>query len=126
VAALFPIFEKLLKVINTQLKQMIESQDANLITSCLNLIHIFLNKDKMNLTNVEKFPNPDKTVFTYVSFSVIWSLGANLHDSSRAIFGEFFRGQIRAHFPEFPDGDVYEYGLNVTSHCFQPWNEQIP
>lgn len=126
VDALFPILEKLVKVINTQLKQVIHSPDSNLISSCLNIIHIFLNKDKVNLENKEKFPNPDKVIFTYVSFSIIWSLGANLHDTSRGVFGEFMRGQLRPHFPEFPDGDVFEYGLNLQTHCLQPFNEQIP
>jgi dynein heavy chain, axonemal len=80
----------------------------------------------VNLKNDEKFPNPERTIFTYVSFSIIWSLGANLHDSSRPIFGEFFKGQIRQYFPEFPDGDVFEFGLNHNNHCLQPFNEQIP
>lgn len=87
------------------------------------MIHIFLNRDKINLENRETVPYPEKTVFTYVSFSIIWSLGANLHDSSRAIFGEFMRGQIRQVFPEFPDGDVYDYGINTQTHTLQVWNE---
>jgi len=89
----------------------------------LNLIHIFLNKEKINLENRDKVPNPDKTVFTYLSFSIVWSLGANLHDSSRALFGEFLRNQMKAHFSEFPDGDVYEYGIDATNHVLQPWQE---
>jgi len=57
----------------------------------LNIINIFLNKEKINLENREKVANPEKTVFTYLSFAIIWSLGANLHDSSRHVFGELFR-----------------------------------
>lgn len=112
VTAILPILEKLLNIIRKNLRQVIESQNSNLISSCLKMIHIFLNKDKINLENREQVPNPDKTVFTYVSFCIIWSLGANLHDSSRAMFGEFLRGQIRNFFAEFPDGDVFEYGIN--------------
>lgn len=28
--------------------------------------------------------------------------------------------------PEFPDGDVYEYGIDAMTHKFEPWIEQIP
>jgi len=92
-----------------------------LVSSCLQMINIFLNKDAIALDNKEKVPNADKTVFTYLSFCIVWSIGANLHDSSRPMFGEFLRGQMRQHFPEFPEGDVYEYGLEMNDHRLQPW-----
>ncbi len=28
--------------------------------------------------------------------------------------------------PEFPDGDIYEYGIDSSTHKFEPWTEQIP
>jgi dynein heavy chain len=42
------------------------------------------------------------------------------------MFGEFLRGQMRNYFPEFPDGDVFELGINALTHSYQSWNEQIP
>ena len=27
---------------------------------------------------------------------------------------------------EFPDGDIYDYGIDATTHRFDPWTEQIP
>lgn len=33
---------------------------------------------------------------------------------------------MRAHFPEFPDGDVFENGINANTHEFEPWSVQIP
>ncbi len=27
---------------------------------------------------------------------------------------------------EFPDGDIYDYGIDPTTHKFEPWTEQIP
>lgn len=90
------------------------------------MIHIFLDKERIHLDNRDKVPNPEKTIFTYASFCIIWSLGANLHDSSRSAFGENLRNQIRPHFPEFPDGDVFEFGINPMTHTLQHWNEQIP
>lgn len=44
------------------------------------LYKIFLTKEKINLENREKVANPEKTVFKYLSFSIIWSLGANLYE----------------------------------------------
>jgi dynein heavy chain len=110
--ALTPILEKLLRQINQNFKQVIQSQDSNLVASCLSLISIFCNKDRLKLTDEERYPNPEKTVFIYVAFSIIWSIGANLHDKDRAVFGEHLRGQIKQYIPDFPDGDVYEQGLN--------------
>jgi hypothetical protein len=26
---------------------------------------------------------------------------------------------------EFPDGDIYDYGIDQTYHKFDPWKEQI-
>jgi hypothetical protein len=81
------------------------------------LIHIFLNKEKIHLENREKVPNPEKTVWTYVTFSIIWSLGANLHDTSRKKFSTFLQMQIKPYFPELPDNmDVYEFGVNASHH----------
>lgn len=83
------------------------------------MIHIFLNKERIHLENREKVPHPEKAVWTYVAFSIVWSLGANLHEDTRNMFGEFLRGQIRNHYHEFPDGDVFEYGINPTTHTLE-------
>jgi len=42
---LFPVIEKLLNTVQKQCKQVVESQVCNLVTSCLNMITIYLNKD---------------------------------------------------------------------------------
>jgi hypothetical protein len=89
-----------------------------LIASCLKLIQIFLNKERLSLDGKDKIANPERAVFTYVSFAIIWSLGANLHESSRGTFGTVLRSQIRQHFSEFPDGDVFENGINAATHEF--------
>jgi len=49
---------------------------------------------------------------TYLVFSIIWSLGANLHDNSRKTFSQAFRQEVMQIMPEFPDGDIYEYGID--------------
>ena len=68
---------------------------------------------------------PEKVVLTYIIFSLIWSLGANLHDSSRKRFSEALKNEIIPIMHEFPDGDVYEYGIDQMNK-FAPWTEQIP
>jgi dynein heavy chain len=118
------IFEKLFPFVREQCKEIIETVDMNLVQSCLNMIQAFLNPDtleKLKRTAVY----PEKVILTYIVFSLIWSLGGNLHDSSRKKFSETIKQEISQIMPEFPDGDVYEYGIDTMTK-FAPWNEQIP
>ena len=36
------------------------------------------------------------------------------------------RQVIKKKFPEFPDGDVYEFGIDRELHKLEPWSEQVP
>ena len=65
-------------------------------------------------------------MFTYLSFALIWSLGANIHDNTRGTFGEEIRFLLKKKFSEFPDGDVFEHGLDVENHRLEPWTNQLP
>ena len=85
------MIEKLLNLVQRQCKQVVEGPVCNLVTSLLNMIYVYLNKENIQLDNEEKFPTPEKTVFTYLTFCLVWSLGANLHDSSRPMFNEFLK-----------------------------------
>ena len=118
------LFVKLLPIVREECKEIVESVNANLVTSCLNLIKIFLNPEVLDLKKITIYP--EKVVMTYLVFSVIWSLGANLHDNSRKRFSQAFKQEIAALMPEFPDGDIYEYGIDSSTHKFEPWVEQIP
>lgn len=62
---------------------------------------------------------------TYLAFSVIWSLGANIVDDQRPLFGEYFRNQMTMHMPDFPKGDVFEFGIS-KEHKLEAWGEQLP
>lgn len=100
-----PIATQMLKLIRKECKEMVPTVDSNLIQSMLNLLTIFLGENgAIDLNKASSLTNPDKALMTYVSFSLIWSLGANIHDSSRGKFGENFKLQIKKKFPEFPDG----------------------
>ena len=83
-----------------------------MVSSCLNFISIFLSKERIKLNDEKTVPYPEKVVVTYIAFSIIWSLGANLHDKSRSLFGGYFKGEIGKHMSDFPDGDVYEFGID--------------
>jgi len=51
------------------------------------MIQAFLNPDtldKLKRTAVY----PEKLILTYIVFSLIWSLGGNIHDSSRKKFSD--------------------------------------
>jgi dynein heavy chain len=28
--------------------------------------------------------------------------------------------------PEFPEGDIYDYGIDTSMHKFEPWVDQVP
>ena len=124
-AVLMGCLQKLLPLVRKQ-KEVIASVDSNLVSSCLKLIQIFLNKEAIKLEDKDKIPDPDTVVAIYVAFSVVWSLGANLHDSCRIIFGSYLKGEISNHMEGFPDGDVYEYGVNPQTHQLDTWSKQIP
>ena len=115
------IFEKLLPFVREQCKEIIETVNVNLVSSCLNMIQAFMNEEtleKLKKTAVY----PDKIVLTYIVFSLIWSLGANLHDTSRKKFSDSIKAEIMNILPEFPDGDVYDYGIDSMTK-FAPWTE---
>jgi dynein heavy chain len=118
-----PLATSMLNLVKRECKEMVPSVDANLIQSMLNLLTIFFGENGYcDLRKASSLTNPDKAMFTYVSFSLIWSLGANVHDSSRGKFGENFRLQIRKKFPEFPDGDVYDFGIDKELNRLEPWD----
>jgi dynein heavy chain, axonemal len=81
------MFNKLLPFVRENCKEIIETVNVNLVASCLNMIQAFMTEDtleKLKKTAVY----PEKMVLTYIVFSLIWSLGANLHDSSRKKFSD--------------------------------------
>jgi len=73
-----------------------------------------------------KFDNKeeaDKIVNNYVAFSVIWSLGANIHDDDRTKFAMHFKQQVSQYATDFdPSVDIYEQGIDIVNHKFQKWD----
>jgi hypothetical protein len=97
---------------------MIPSQDCNLVQSALNLTQIFLAKDSIPLDNKDKCYNPEKPIMNYIGFALIWSLGANIHEDHRKKFQQILRDGMNMidslHRAELPEGDLYEYTIDVT------------
>lgn len=62
----------------------------------------------------------------YITFSLVWSLGANIHDKSRREFASTIRQVIKPLYSDLPDGDIYEFGIDKERHALVSWNEQIP
>ena len=82
------VFKDGLSFIREECKEIVPSVDANLVTSCLNLLEAFLTSENLDL---KKVVSPDKVVMVYLTFSIIWSLGANLYDTSRKNFHRFLK-----------------------------------
>jgi dynein heavy chain len=121
------ICTELLPAVRKQCKEMVPSVYANLVASLLKLLQTFLGSDGIDLNrNKDKLPDAKKAVLTYLAFSVVWSLGANLHGNSRATFATMARPVIKKRCPDFPDGDPFEFGIDAELHKTQPWSEQIP
>lgn len=99
------------------MKQAIQAEVNNLVSSCLRLIHIFLNKEAIKLEGQEI--EPDKIVNNYVAFSMIWSVGANIYDSDRNKFNVYFRQQVSQYNTDFiMESDIYEQGIDAKTHKF--------
>jgi len=81
------MFKKLLPFVRENCKEIIETVNVNLVASCLNMIQAFLNPDTLDKLK-RNAVYPEKLVMTYIVFSLIWSLGANLHDTSRKKFSD--------------------------------------
>jgi dynein heavy chain len=84
---------KLLPFIRKELKEVVSSVDNNLIAATLKLLKTFLGREG-NGVDLIKNKLTNKQILAYVSFSLIWSLGANLHDKSRTKFGDSLRSLI--------------------------------
>lgn len=117
-------FRKGLPFIREECTEIIASVDANLVTSCLNLLESVMDPEKVDF---KRAVSPEKDVKVYTIFAIIWSLGANLFDDSRRNFNRFMKSRINEIDCDFPDeGQVFDYGIDPTTHSFEQWSERIP
>jgi hypothetical protein len=50
---LLEVFNKMIKVVRTQCKEVVPSVDSNLISSCLKFISIFLKQERIKLNDTQ-------------------------------------------------------------------------
>ena len=116
-------FSKGLTFIREECKEIIQSVDANLVTSCLNLLESVMDPEKLDF---KRAVSPEKDIKVYVIFSIVWSLGANIFDDNRKMFNRFMKSRITEMDYEFPDeGTIYDYGIDPTTHTFEPWIDRV-
>jgi len=117
----------MLPFVRKNCREMVGSVDANLINSVLNLISSFIGTEGGRLDlKKSQLPDLQNVVMNYLTFSLCWSLGANLHDSSRQTFSDKFRQEMKKRFLQYPDGDIYDYGIDPETHKLGRWEEKIP
>ena len=92
--------------------------------SCLGFIQIFLSKEAIKFENKEE---ADRIVNNYIAFSVLWSVGANVHDTDRKKFELNFKACIKEHQTDLDPSvnDFYEQGIDQKTHKFSSWSDQI-
>jgi dynein heavy chain len=116
--------DNLLTFIREECKEEIPSVDLNLVQSALNLVTSLVNPEVLQKKRPE---DAELLVKLYLIFSVIWSLGANLNDNSRAKFDRQMRFNIDLIYREFPqDGLVYDYCIDDDINEFVPWTTRVP
>jgi dynein heavy chain, axonemal len=113
------LIPKFLIHIRNECKEKIPSSDVNLVNSCLNLITCFFNPEVINpnAANVEELCN------YYMAFSLIWSLGANIDDGSRASFAKLAREVFLKMSINFDMNDIYDVFVNENG-VFSRWAEK--
>jgi dynein heavy chain len=145
-----------LEFLRANCREYIESVDAQLVSSLLQLLSAFvLNEDKPLYETetldedpadantdqlLAEFCRPPITAKTvpqdaatlfdmYFIMSFIWSLGANLVDASRAVFSEFAKPLLAKHFPSMPtdpERTIYDITIHKPSLSFISWSYVVP
>lgn len=59
--------------------------------------------------------------------AMVWSFGANAHESTRPQVNEFLRGLMQDIVPDLPDdGDVGDYVMDADSLTWMSWLKRVP
>jgi dynein heavy chain len=78
----------LLPVVEKRCRQVVPAVEANLVSSFLSFLTIFLGPGGVDLRKGHcTAADPLKAALVYITFSAVWSLGANLQEATRPIFG---------------------------------------
>jgi dynein heavy chain len=102
----------------------IPSVDSNLVGSFLRMLTAFISPRhgfQPEAENVKVSAAREKHLATlarvYCEFAAVWSLGANLHESSREKFQHFMRNKFQSFMP---DSNLFSLCVNDDEAKFQP------
>jgi dynein heavy chain len=116
------VIDNALHFIRKECKEHIVSVDVNLTSSFCNLLDSLLRP----LYGVSE-ETVEIMLEKYFVFCFIWTLGANLHDTSLAKFDEFARGVISQFVHDFPGEDtVFDWQVDAHTGKFVHWSTLVP
>lgn len=126
-------FPAILSYVTQECKQMIVAVDANLVRSCCTLLQSLVKSVKQaSESDSENGGIADEDMAAVMNCqlftAIVWSFGANLHDSSRSAFSNFIRAQLQVSLaPSLPMDDlVFDYCFDVASLRWVNWNSKVP
>ncbi len=72
-----------------------------------------------------------KVINTFLTLSLVWSVGGGLDEKSMAKFSEFILPKLRELAPSFPAGEgwcktCYDFTIRRADLSFRPWTESVP
>ena len=125
------LFKENLSWLREECKEIITTQDNNLVQSCINIFNILFNQlsAKQNLDKMSNF-DADACCSMVLIFSFVWSAGANLSDNpkdnSRIKFSHAIKNKILKFYSSFPyEGQIYDYFINFEKKEFHNWQERV-
>jgi dynein heavy chain len=110
----------------------IPSVDANLVQAYLRMLTAFISDGHQIICEAEGKPTKSeedeaKLVKMYCAMCAVWSLGANLHESSRKKFIDFLRPKLRKICEAVPsDMDLYLTCIDDENIAFQSLRDLVP
>lgn len=121
------MFKDNLKFLRSDCKEIISTVNNNLVQSCLNLVEILFAECGEH-HNLEKLAAAESEHLCgmILIFAFIWSVGGNVHDSTRSRFSQTMKQRFLKITAGFPfEGDVFDYYVNFEKKEFRPWSELI-
>jgi dynein axonemal heavy chain len=137
--ALYSHIGPVLKFVRSQqCQEHMVSADANLVTSCLQLLDVFLRPERGVDASCMSESQISRVVHMYAFLSFVWSFGANLADHCRPAFSTFLLHKLSKDVlpgcfdeAEAVSGissiaDVYEVCVQPQRAKFSTWSDTVP
>jgi len=122
------IFDEHFAKLRNKTKEMIPSADINLVDHCLKIIDaLWGDYREATQANKSELKESDQEVFLSMIFifAFIWSVGGNLDDESRPKLNEEMRINFIRICQNIPEGDLYEYYIDLNTRKFRHWNTLV-